>query len=71
MASRTVSGEGFNTTVQPAASAGAYFSAEMMFGKFHGATAATTPTGTRRTKVFPPLELPRDSSVACVQIKSA
>ena len=43
--------DGLTTTVQPAASAAAYFRAAVVFGTFHGTTAATTPTGTRRTMV--------------------
>jgi hypothetical protein len=34
-----------------------YFSAAVIFGKFHGTTAATTPSGTRRARVLPPVEL--------------
>ena len=39
--------DGFSTTVQPAASAGATFWANSMSGAFHGMIAATTPTGSR------------------------
>jgi hypothetical protein len=35
--------------VQPAASAGAIFSAAIMSGKFHGTIWAATPIGSRRT----------------------
>ena len=40
-----VSSLGFNTTVHPAASAGATFQAAIETGKFHGTIAATTPMG--------------------------
>ena len=49
--SRAVSGvseAGFNTTVQPAASAGANFHDARFRGKFHGTMAPTTPTGSFR-----------------------
>ena len=36
---------GFNTTVQPAASAGATLRAIIAIGKFQGVIAPTTPTG--------------------------
>ena len=39
-----VSSAGFNTTVQPVASAGASFHAAISSGKFHGMIAPTTPT---------------------------
>ena len=42
-----VSGAGFSTTVQPAASAGAIFHSAIASGKFHGTIAPTTPTGSR------------------------
>ena len=35
---------GFNTTVQPAANAGAIFLTIILDGKFHGVMAPTTPT---------------------------
>src|SRR5688572_2247398 len=38
---------GFNTTVQPAASAGATLRVTIAAGKFHGVTAYTGPTGWR------------------------
>ena len=44
---------GFNTTVQPAASAGATFSAIWNSGKFHGVIAPTTPTGSLTTSELP------------------
>ncbi|MNL37516.1 hypothetical protein D3C87_1596660 [compost metagenome] len=44
-----VTSDGFRTTVQPAASAGASFRVTMADGKFHGVIAATTPTGSLRT----------------------
>ena len=40
-----VSGAGFSTTVQPAASAGVIFDRLSMNGKFHGVIAPTTPIG--------------------------
>ena len=40
-----VNSAGFNTTVFPAASAGATFHATMSSGKFHGMIWPTTPTG--------------------------
>jgi hypothetical protein len=43
-----VNSDGFNTTVQPAASAGASFHAASSSGEFHGVIAATTPTGSLR-----------------------
>ena len=36
---------GFNTTVLPAASAGAIFQASISSGKFHGMICPQTPTG--------------------------
>jgi hypothetical protein len=38
--------------VQPAASAGAALRVIMASGKFHGVMAATTPTGSRVTRIF-------------------
>jgi hypothetical protein len=40
--------DGFTTTVQPAARAGASFHVNSSSGEFHGVIAATTPTGSRR-----------------------
>src|SRR6185437_16232786 len=45
-----VSSAGFNTTVQPAASAGAHFQVASKNGKFHAMTAPTTPMGSRVEK---------------------
>jgi len=42
-----VSGAGFSTTVQPAASAGATLARLIWWGTFHGVMAATTPMGLR------------------------
>src|SRR5262249_62194827 len=53
-ASNGVSGDGLSTTVQPAASAGAYLNAVCVCGTFHGVIAATTPTGTCETRVRVP-----------------
>src|SRR5690242_2907427 len=47
------SGDGFSTTVQPASSAGASLAAATNCGTFQGTTAATTPTGSRRTRIGP------------------
>ena len=40
--------EGLSTTAQPAASAGAHFSAKKVSGEFQAVSAATTPTGSRK-----------------------
>src|SRR5690606_37428801 len=45
-----VNSDGFNTTVQPTANAGATFRVIIAAGKFHGVIAATTPTGCLSTK---------------------
>ncbi|CAB5028226.1 unannotated protein [freshwater metagenome] len=42
------SSDAFSTTVQPAASAGASFTADKNICEFHGTIAATTPIGSRR-----------------------
>lgn len=42
-----------STAEQPASSAGASFAAAVNCGTFHGTTAATTPTGSRRTSSGP------------------
>lgn len=52
-ASSGVSGDGLSTTVQPVSSAGASLAAATNCGTFHGTTAATTPTGSRRTRMGP------------------
>ncbi len=44
------SSEGFNTTVQPVAKAGAIFQIEAAVGAFQGIIAPTTPTGSRVVK---------------------
>ena len=44
-----VNGDGFATTVSPTSNAVKIFSARMSTGAFHGAMAATTPTGVRTT----------------------
>src|SRR5437763_11691868 len=46
--------DGFQTTVLPAASAGASFHAASIKGEFHGVIAATTPTGSSRVKLNTP-----------------
>ena len=43
-----VSGDGYSTTVLPAARAGPSFQEVSSIGKFHGTMAATTPSGSRR-----------------------
>ncbi|MNJ56963.1 hypothetical protein D3C77_525320 [compost metagenome] len=45
-----VTSDGFNTTVHPAARAGASFQAVVTMGKFHGTISATTPQGSRRKR---------------------
>jgi len=40
---------GFNTTVQPAASAGPILRVAIAAGKFHGVASRATPTGWRDT----------------------
>ena len=47
-----VNGEGFSTMVLPATSAGAIFQTASVIGKFQGAMAATTPSGTWRLTTF-------------------
>jgi len=42
-----VSSSGFNTTVQPAATAGAIFETTITSGQLHGINWPTTPTGWR------------------------
>ena len=49
-ASREASGAAFTTTVQPASRAGASLVAISTWGTFQATTAATTPTGTRRSR---------------------
>src|SRR3989442_12277423 len=46
-----VAGEGFRTTLHPAARAGAILRVTIVAGKFQGVTAATAPTGCRSTQV--------------------
>src|SRR5262249_8279048 len=46
--------DGFQTTVLPAASAGASFHAARSKGEFHGVIAATTPRGSSRVKLNTP-----------------
>ena len=59
---------GFTTMVQPAARAGASFHVSSSSGEFHGVTAPTTPTGSRRvyTKKFD-----RSDGIVCPWILSA
>jgi len=49
-----VCGAGLTTTVLPSARAGAITLMPSTNGKFHGVIAATTPTGTRWTKLSLP-----------------
>jgi hypothetical protein len=49
-----VNSAGFNTTVLPAASAGAIFHEAIASGKFHGVISPTTPSGSRTVKAMPP-----------------
>jgi hypothetical protein len=46
------SGDALSTTVHPASSAGIILTVAAMYGEFHGITAATTPSGSRRTTAF-------------------
>ena len=48
----TANSEGLSTTVQPVARAGATFWAKSIIGAFHGMTAATTPTGSRKLSTW-------------------
>jgi hypothetical protein len=56
--------DGFSTTVQPAASAGATFQLASVKGKFHGTTAPTTPAGSRVTSASASGAVCGDSSVS-------
>ncbi len=61
-----VSSAGFNTTVQPAASAGAHFHVASKNGKFQAMTAPTTPKGSRVEKAaycWPGTSVPDSGSV--------
>ena len=51
-----VDGAGTQTTVFPAAIAGAKISAPIVYGQFHGLTTPTTPSGTRSTRIRRPAE---------------
>jgi hypothetical protein len=53
---------GFNTTVLPAASAGAHFHVESMKGAFHGVITTVGPAGRRSTTLSVPLEFQRRAS---------
>ena len=53
--SSAVCGAGLSTTVQPAASAGPSFIMVIIWGKFQGTIAATTPTGSSTTSAPPSL----------------
>ena len=46
--------DGFQTTVLPAARAGASFHVASINGEFHGVIAATTPSGSSRVKLIMP-----------------
>ena len=61
-----VSSAGFNTTVQPAASAGAHFQVASRNGKFQAMMAPTTPIGSRVEKAaycWPGTSVPDSGSV--------
>ena len=60
--SSTVSGLGFITTVQPAASSGPSLNIASDCGKFHGTIAPTTPTGLLTMWIVPPSSPGRSSS---------
>ena len=59
VAENGVSGAGFSTTVQPAASAGVIFDRFSMNGKFHGVIAPHTPIGSFTTSRL--LRIPKNS----------
>ena len=61
-ASSGVSGAGLMTMQLPESSAGASFDIVTNCGTFHGTMAPTTPTGSRRTMISPPMEPGRFSS---------
>ncbi len=61
-ASSGVSGDTFSTTEHPASSAGASLAAAVNCGTFHGTTAATTPTGSRRISSGPSAPARRSSN---------
>ena len=54
MAEKGVRSEGFTTTVQPAARAGATLRVIIALGKFHGVTMPQTPTGSRKVRMRRP-----------------
>ena len=48
-----VKGEGLMTTAQPTRIAGMMCQTAIIRGQFHGVMDATTPTGLRRSTIFP------------------
>ena len=67
-----VSGAGFMITVHPASNAGATLLDMIAYGTFHGAMAATTPTGSRTTKAQGDIALlTRSSNAKRVRTASA
>src|SRR5215469_2426976 len=59
-----VEGAGTQTTVLPAASAGANSSAPIVYGQFHGLTTPTTPSGTRPMRTLRSAETDAGSAPA-------
>ena len=59
-----VDGAGTQTTVFPAAIAGAKTSAPIVYGQFHGLTTPTTPSGTRCVRIRRPAETEAGSAPA-------
>src|ERR1700743_1417570 len=59
-----VVGAGTQTTVLPAAMAGARISAPIVYGQFHGLITPTTPSGTRAVRIRRSAEVDGGSSPA-------
>ena len=59
-----VDGAGTQTTVFPAAMAGAKISAPIVYGQFHGLTTATTPSGTRAVRILRSADVEKGSAPA-------
>ena len=66
-----VSGAGLSTTVLPSASAGASTRKPSTTGKFHGVIAATTPTGTRWTRLSLPVLWEGSTSAVAREARAA
>ena len=67
-----VTSEGFNSTVQPAANAGANFQAVVTIGKFHGTIRAQIPTGAYVfSKRMPDSLVDTSDQVACSVMRLA